>query len=446
MGTKSNKTTVSFHSLGCFKNLVDTEVLGGLLEKNNLQLVSPYEGSDWIVINTCGFIRAAKEESIDSILEALEKKVQGEIKHVAVFGCLTERYYNDLIEEFKDADILWGVNDLETLAGMIANIDESEKSRDYKKTDRGLFLYNDSYKRIITTTPNVTFIKISEGCNMTCSFCAIPQIRGQYRSREISSIIKEAQKYKDMGFEEINLISQNSTYFGKDRGKKSELPLLLEEISKVGLKCVRVLYLMPEEITPEIIDAFAHPSIAPYFDLPFQHVSEPVLKRMNRGGNFKKNLQLIETIRKKYPEAVIRSSFIVGFPGETEEDFNELVRFAQTAVIERIGVFGYSDEENTPAFDLGDKLTEDVIELRRELLMDISDQNIEAYNESLVGTEQYFLPLGPWDNNATIGRILSQGPDTDGLTRVEVPFGDYYKMYPIKITGFQNELLNGEEL
>lgn len=440
---KNQITTASFVSLGCFKNIVDTEVLGGMLEKHNIKIVSSYEDAEWLIINTCGFVRDAKEESIQEILAALEKKESGETKHVAIFGCLTQRYYNDLKETFKEADIVWGVNDLDQLARTIAET----KKIEYK--DKNLFLYDDNHKRLITTTPNSTFIKISEGCNMTCSFCAIPQIRGAFRSRAIDSIIKEAEKYKNMGFQEINLISQNSTYFGKDRGPKSQLPDLLKEISSLRFNAVRVLYLMPEEVTDEIIDGFSYPSILPYFDLPFQHVAPNVLKRMNRGGGSKKNSELIKKIRAKYPDAVIRSTFIVGFPGETESNYEELKAFAKVSRIERFGVFAYSDEENTEAFKLKDKLEPDVIELRKELLMDISDENIEKYNEKIIDTTQEFLPLGPcpWDSSATIGRIMSQAPETDGMTQVaDVPFNDDYRMYTIKITGFQNELLYGEPL
>jgi ribosomal protein S12 methylthiotransferase len=439
---KNQTVTASFVSLGCFKNIVDTEVLGGMLEKHNIRIVSSYEESDWVIINTCGFIRDAKEESIDEILRTLEKKESGEIKHVAVFGCLTQRYYEELKKNFKEADIVWGVNDFEELAKLIAD----KKKEQYK--NKNLFLYDDNHKRIITTTPNSTFIKISEGCNMKCSFCAIPEIRGEFRSRSIDSIVKEAEKYKKMGFQEINLISQNSTYFGKDRGTKSQLPELLKSLSTIEFHAVRVLYLMPEEVTDEIIDAFAHPFIVPYFDLPFQHVSPGILKRMNRSGGSKKNLELISKIRRKYEDAVIRSTFIVGFPGETQEDFEELINFARESEIERFGAFAYSDEENTEAFNLKEKIEPDVIELRKELLMDVSDQNIEKYNDRIMDTTVNFLPLGPcpWDGNATIGRIESQAPETDGLTQVAEPFDNGYRVYAVKITAFQNEMLYGEPI
>jgi ribosomal protein S12 methylthiotransferase len=438
-------TSVSFVSLGCFKNIVDTEVLGGILEKKNIRIVSAYEASDWVVINTCGFIREAKEESIDEIFSALEKKEKGEIKHVAVFGCLTQRYYQDLKASFKNADIVWGVNDLEELADIIAAYDKIDNGKK-EYADERLFLYDHTHKRIITTTPNVTFIKISEGCNMKCSFCAIPLIRGPYRSREIDSIVREAEEYKSMGFQEINLISQNSTYFGKDRSEKSQLPQLLKELSKLDINRIRVLYLMPEEVTDEIIDAFSYRTVIPYFDLPFQHVSAKLLKRMNRGGGVRQNAELVQKIRGKYKDAVIRSSFIVGFPGETEEDFKLLLEFAEAAGIERIGVFGYSEEEKTEAFAFGDRIEPGVIEERKERLMDVSDINIQKYNRKLVHSLQEFLPLGSWDNNSTIGRIMSQAPDTDGLTRVNVPFDDHYTPYRITITGFEYEMLYGEQI
>ncbi|HLP58376.1 MAG TPA: 30S ribosomal protein S12 methylthiotransferase RimO [Candidatus Deferrimicrobium sp.] len=439
---EKQKITASFISLGCFKNIVDTEVLGGMLEKYNIRIVSSYEDSDWIIINTCGFIREAKEEGIEEILAALEKKESGETKHVAIFGCLTQRYYEELKANFKKADIIWGVNDLDQLASLIAN----EKKEEYR--NKNLFLYDENHNRIITTTPNTTFIKISEGCNMYCSFCAIPQIRGPFRSRSIDSIIEEARKYKEMEFQEINLISQNSTYFGKDRGPKSQLPELLKEISTLGFNAVRVLYMMPEEVTDEIIAAFSYPTIIPYFDLPFQHVSPTILKRMNRGGSSEKNLTLIKKIREKYPEAIIRSSFIVGFPGETKAEFKELLEFAVKSEIERLGVFGYSDEENTDAFKLKKKNSQVVIETRKETLMDISDRNMEIYNKKITGTEQDFLPHGPspWSSGSTIGRIKSQAPETDGFTQVNEPFEDDYHMFKIKITGFQHEMLYGERL
>jgi ribosomal protein S12 methylthiotransferase len=433
-----HKTTVSFISLGCFKNIVDTEVLGGMLEKHDIKVVSHYENSDWVIINTCGFIQEAKEESIDEILRALERKEKGEIKKVAVIECLIQRYYQDLKKHFQNADIVWGVNDIEHLARLIA----SNRRQDYSSKE--LFLYNENHHRITITTPNSTFIKISEGCNMSCSFCAIPQIRGPYRSRTILSIMTEAEKYRNKGFQELNIISQNTSYFGKDRGKKSLLPRLLKELSTLDIKWIRVLYLMPEEVDEEVIEAFSNHSIIPYFDLPFQHVSAPILKQMKRKGGSQKDLELIGKIRKKFPDAVIRSTFIVGFPGETEQEFLELEEFARESAIERIGIFGFSPEENTPAFLLKNRVDPPVIDRRKQHLMDISDQNIESYNKGMLNSIQEFIPLGPWENYSTIGRIASQAPEVDGLTQIQSPFNENYEIRKVRITGFRNEFLYGE--
>jgi ribosomal protein S12 methylthiotransferase len=435
---KPENRSVSFVSLGCFKNTVDSEVLAGMLKKRGMEIVSEYENPDWQIINTCGFIRDAKEESIDEILIALEKKEKGEIKKLAVFGCLIQRYRQELKDTFKNVDILWGVNDMEELADALANDQPSEYP------DKNLFLYNDIQPRLSFTTPGSTFIKISEGCNMTCSFCSIPMIRGPYRSRPIISILKEAEHLKKQGVEELNLISQNSTYFGKDHGKHSQLPDLIKEISSLGFRWLRVLYLMPEEITTEILEAFAEPSLLPYFDLPFQHVSARILKMMQRGGGYKENMRLVRQIKKMFPQAVLRSTFIVGFPGEGHDDFRQLLEFAEEAAIERIGVFGFSLEENTASCKLPQRKKPQTIESRKNLLLDISDKNLQKYNQTLIGQALDFLPLAPWSNGRTIGRIGSQAPEVDGHCEVQVDFSEKFKLLPIKITGFKNEMLFGE--
>jgi ribosomal protein S12 methylthiotransferase len=436
---KPDSRTVSFVSLGCFKNTVDSEVLAGMLKERGMEVVSEYENPDWLVINTCGFIRDAKEESIEEILTALEKREKGEIKKLAVFGCLIQRYRQELQNTFKNVDILWGVNDVEELADSIA------KDQPTEYQDKNLFLYNDRHQRLPFTTPGSTFVKISEGCNMACSFCSIPMIRGPYRSRPISSILKEAGHLKNQGVEELNLISQNSTYFGKDRAKHSQLPDLLKKISGLGFRWLRVLYLMPEEITTEILESFAGPSILPYFDLPFQHVSAGILKKMQRGGDFKKNMRLVRQIRSMFPKAVLRSTFIVGFPGEGEDDFKQLLEFAEESAIERIGVFGFSLEENTASCKLPGRKKPQTIDDRKNRLLDISDKNLLKYNRALIGQTVDFLPLAPWTNSSTIGRIGSQAPEVDGHCEVQVKFSEKFKLLPIKLTGFQNEMLFGEK-
>jgi ribosomal protein S12 methylthiotransferase len=269
-------------------------------------------------------------------------------------------------------------------------------------------------------------------------------IRGPYRSRSIISILKEAEHLQKQGVEELNLVSQNSTYYGKDRGKLSQLPDLLKEIARLGFRWLRVLYLMPEEITAEILAAFAEPSLLPYFDLPFQHVSARILKMMRRGGDFKQNMQLVRQIRNMFPNAVLRSTFIVGFPGEDEDDFKQLLEFAEEAAIERIGVFGFSLEENTASCKLPQRKKPQTIETRKNRLLDISTNNLRKYNQGLIGKTMEFLPQAPWSNGSTIGRISSQAPEVDGHCAVKIKFNEICKLYPIKIKRFQNEMLFGE--
>lgn len=432
-------TRAAFVSLGCFKNTVDSEVLAGMLQERGLAVVSEYESPDWLIINTCGFIRDAKEESIGEILSALERREKGEFRRLAVFGCLIQRYHGDLKETFAAADILWGVNDMPALADAIAG------DRPAAYPDRERFLYDDRHRRPAFTTANSSFIKISEGCDRACSFCAIPDIRGPFRSRAIPSILREAEALKRRGVEELNLISQNSTYFGRDRGRESQLPDLLKELAPLAFRWLRVLYLMPEEVTPEILDGFAQPTVLPYFDLPFQHVSPPVLKKMNRGGSPAKNLRLVRDIRRRFPGAVLRSTFIVGFPGESEVDFRRLLDFAAEAALERIGVFAFSPEENTASFALAGRKSPRTAAERKRRLLDVSDRNLRDFNRRLVGQALDFLPLGPWTHDATIGRIWAQAPEVDGHCRVRGRYRESAAMFPVRIAGFEEEMLLGEK-
>ena len=434
------QTTVSFVSLGCFKNTVDTEVLGGMLTERGIRIISSYEEADWIVINPCGFIQPAKEESISEILSALELKTNGQVRHVAVIGCLSERYLEELRQNFPDVDLIWGVNEPQGLATAIARNQPAQ----YGKNPA--FLYDHTHSRIQTTPPNTGFIKVSEGCDMKCNFCAIPAIRGPYRSRDIESVIREAAAMRKRGVAELNLISQNSTYFGIDRGPSAQLPLLLKSLSTLGFDWIRVLYLMPEAVTQEILEGFAHPGILPYFDLPFQHVATPLLRRMRRGGSADSFQRLIETIRRDFSDAVIRSTFITGFPGETEALFQELCDFARELRIERIGAFDFSPEEGTPAFDLDGRIPSEDAVLRREELMDISDANLEIYNRRITDTVQPFLPGGPspWEQETTLGRISSQAPEVDGLTEIRADFSMASPPVSVRITDFRQNILQGE--
>lgn len=429
---------ISLVNLGCFKNNVDTEVLAGLLQNEGFTIVSTYENAHWLIINTCGFIQNAKEEGISEILEGLEQKEKGKIKYLVVFGCLVQRYYREFRDNFKKVDLFWGVNDIPRLARMIG---KKDFSAEYK--DRGLFLYDHRHHRPAMMTGNSSFIKISEGCNMGCSFCAIPSIRGPYRSRTVESLVREAGKMADRGVQELNVISQNSSYFGRDRPRGPCLDSLLEELSRLDIPWIRVLYLMPEEMSAPLIEAFGHDRILPYFDLPFQHVAPGILDSMNRRGDIKEKYRLIENIRGRFDHAVIRSAFIVGYPGESRQDFSELVAFARETRIERIGVFGYSDEDGTPAFGLSDKISPEEIQERKEKLMDVSDDNMADYNRSLIGGKMDFIPQGPspWKAENHLGRVSSQAPQVDGFTELIGEKEPGSAIIPVRIVDFKNEIL-----
>jgi len=435
-----SETTCAFVSLGCFKNTVDTEVLGGLLAGMGVHIVSPYEDADWVVINTCGFIQTAKEESIGEIFSALEKKAGGQVRHVAVTGCLSERYLSDLRKNFPDVDLLWGVNDPQELARAIATGTPAVYG------GAAPFLYDHTHPRILTTPPNTAFVKISEGCDMNCSFCAIPAIRGAYRSREAESVVREAAAMRERGVAELVLISQNSTHFGRDLTPPSQLPGLLQALSTLGFDWIRVLYLMPEEVSEEVLAGFSHPGVLPYFDLPFQHVVPTLLRRMHRRGDAESFARLISSIRRSFPEAVIRSTFITGFPGETEDAFRQLCEFARESRIERIGAFAFSPEEGTPAFDLDNQVAPEDAQNRREELMDISDANLEAYNRRILETAQWFLPGGPspWERGTTLGRIASQAPEVDGLTEIHADIPMTSAPVRVRISSFRQNILQGE--
>lgn len=441
---KKKNITVTYRSLGCFKNDVDTEVVLGNLEKRGFQIVPDEDCADWMIINTCGFIRDSKEESIDTIFNALELKETGDVKNVAVFGCLIERYIEDIREEFKEVDILWGVNGFDELCDRI----EQETPGIYQRGTHPLFLYDHDDSRYNIGGEKSAYIKIAEGCNMTCSFCAIPSIRGHYRSREIHSIVDEAEQIFERGVEELIVISQNTSWYGTDIEGETMLPELIKELSAIGFKWIRILYLMPEDVNEEMLTIFRLPGVLPYFDLPFQHVSERILQKMNRRGNSAEKIDLIRKIRSQYKDSVIRATFITGFPGEQETDFEELKKFAEESEIERIGAFAYSDEENTTAFEMEPKVDPGLATDRRELIMDISDFNIEKYNRKIENTTTEFLPLGPcpWDSGSSIGRIASQAPEVDGLTVVKTPFEEMDSITEIRITGFENEILYGEKV
>ena len=384
-------------SLGCPKNLVDSEVLLGRLSTAGAEFSSDLSSADVIIINTCGFIEDAKRESIEAILGALETG-----KKVLVMGCLVERYREDLEKEIPEVEGFFGT-----------------QSWDEVLRHLGLRNPHSNNVRLVTTPGSYAYLKIAEGCNRQCSFCAIPSIRGRHRSREKGDLIDEAKFLADQGIKELVVVSQDTTYYGRDLGKGFGLVDLLEELDIVdGIRWIRLLYLYPTEVSDRLIDFISDSEkVLPYFDIPFQHISDRVLKSMRRGYDGLFVRKLIEKIKGKIPQAVLRSTFIVGYPEEGEEDFIELRRFIEEGHFHWAGFFAYSREEGTHAFHLGDPVTEEAKRERINILSEIQDRVTGSYNKELRG--QHDVLLEGEEDGKLIGRVWQQAPEIDGVTIFE---------------------------
>src|SRR5213593_480565 len=363
---------IGFISLGCPKNLVDSEVMMGQLKVNGYQITADASEADTVVVNTCGFIDSAKQESIEAILEAARLKTEGKAKRLIVAGCLVERYRDELKAEMPEVDAFIGTSQINDI---LAVCDPKTNTRPLPILPLGnqsaTYLYDESTPRILATPSHYAFIKIAEGCDRPCAFCFIPQMRGHFRSRRFGSIVAEAQQLAEEGVKELILVAQDSSRYGEDLGKQDALAHLLRELSHTdGIEWVRVMYTYPTHISDTFLDVLAEePKAVKYLDMPLQHASQNVLKSMIRGGNRASLERLIERVRHRVPGLAVRTTFIAGFPGETEEDFNELLTFVRNVEFERVGVFTYSDEEGTPAYDLPNKVDSKVAARRRARLM-----------------------------------------------------------------------------
>jgi ribosomal protein S12 methylthiotransferase len=408
---------VGFVSLGCPKNLVDSEVMMGQLVARGHELTPHPDQADVLVVNTCSFIDPAKKESIDTILEMAEYKKIGRARKLIVAGCLVERYRGDIRKELPEVDAIIGVNEIEQIA------DEVE-SADHAPAPRGLYLYHDLTPRVLSTPKHFAYIKIAEGCDHPCTFCVIPQYRGAFRSRRFESVISEAARLFRQGVREINLIGQDTTCFGEDLGLKDGLALLLERLAGIETpaeKWIRFLYAYPNKVTQKLLDTIAaHPSLVKYIDMPLQHASAAVLKRMRRGASGDLFLKLIERIRRTIPGVAIRTSFIVGFPGETERDFAELCQFVQAARFDRLGIFSYSDEDTSASFHLDGKVDGRSIYHRKRRLAAVQRQISRRRNRELVGAEVPVLVEGVSKETDLLweARMATQAPEIDGITLV----------------------------
>ena len=399
-------------SLGCEKNRVDAEMILYSLKEAGYKIDQNAENADVVIINTCGFIRAAKEESIDEIFNFVRLKEQGKIKAIVVTGCLSERYKHDVMKEIPQIDAVVGIGALDEIVNVIEKVLQKEKSEIFKAKEN----LNLNGKRLLTTPRHYTYLKIADGCSNCCTYCAIPIIRGKYRSRKMEDIIAQAKELAQGGAKELILIAQDTTRYGQDIYDKLMLPELLRELCKIeDVKWIRLLYCYPERVTDELIETIAsEEKILNYIDLPLQHVSENILKMMNRTGNAKTLRELINKLRTKIPDIVLRTTFIVGFPSETEENFEELCDFANEMQFDRMGCFTYSPEENTKAALFENQISEEIKLKRQEILMEQQNLILERKCNSLPGKNVLALIDGFDETKGCLfGRSYMDLPDVD---------------------------------
>jgi ribosomal protein S12 methylthiotransferase len=410
---------VGFISLGCPKNLVDSEVMMGQLKANGYQLTADANEADTVVVNTCGFIDAAKKESIDAILEAARLKSDGKATRLVVAGCLVERYRDELKLSLPEVDAFIGTSQINDI---LAVCDPKTDTRSLPVISLGnqsaTYLYDESTPRVLATPSHYAFIKIAEGCDRPCAFCFIPQMRGHFRSRRFGSIVAEAQQLAEEGVKELILVAQDSSRYGEDLGKQDALAHLLRELSHTdGIEWVRVMYTYPTHISDLFLDVLAEePKAVKYLDMPLQHASQNVLRLMKRGGNRASLERLIKRVRDHVPGIAVRTTFITGFPGETEEDFEELLGFVRTVEFDRVGVFTYSDEEGTPAFDVPNKVDPRVAKQRRARLMKEQARISRKRNKARIGERVQVIFEGESNESDLLwqGRLETQAPDIDG--------------------------------
>ena len=421
---------VGFISLGCSKNLVDTELAIGIFKNKKYNIVNDPKKADIIVINTCGFIESAKEEAINTILEMAEYKKK-RCKYLIAMGCLVQRYYDDLIKLLPEVDLFIKIDEYNNLWDKIEDlvkrdIVEKSKTKTSKKISEieplPMPKYNEFMERIVTTGENYAYLKIGEGCSNKCTYCAIPYIRGPFVSREMDEILNEAKMLTKKGIKELIVIAQDTTKYGVDIYGESKLAELLEKLSKIdGIEWIRFLYSYPEGITDKLINVVAtNGKIAKYFDIPIQHISNPILKKMNRRTSKENIISIIEKIRKQIPDVTLRTSLIVGFPGETNENFEELLEFVKTTKFDKLGVFKYSKEEGTPAARLPEQIHGNTKKARYNKIMAEQQKISKQVLENKVGKNYKVLVEDmSFDGKYFVGRTMQDVPEEDGLVYIE---------------------------
>ena len=436
---------ILFISLGCDKNLVDTEVMLGMLASRGYEMTNDEQEADIIVINTCCFIHDAKEESIQNILEMAEYKKTGSAKALIVTGCMAERYRQEILDEIPEVDEVLGTTAYDRI---LDAVDAALAGQHEVMTADLDALPLPETKRLVTTGGHFAYLKIAEGCDKHCTYCIIPKIRGNFRSVPMERLLKEAQDLAEQGVKELILVAQETTLYGKDLYGEKSLPKLLRELCKIsGIRWIRILYCYPEEITDELIQVMKEePKICHYLDLPIQHANDTILKRMGRRTSKQELIDIVQKLRKEIPDICLRTTLITGFPGETQEQHEEVMEFIDTLEFDRLGAFTYSPEEDTPAATFEDQIDEEVKEDRQADIMELQQEIAFDKAEDMIGREVLVMIEGKVaDENAYVGRTYRDAPNVDGLifinTDVELISGDFAK---VKVTGALDYDLIGE--
>ena len=436
---------ILFISLGCDKNLVDSEVMLGLLDAKGYQMVDDETLADVIVINTCCFIHDAKEESIQTILEMAQYKTEGRLKALIVTGCLAQRYQKEILEEIPEVDAVLGTTSYDRI---VETVEEALAGNGHLELADVDALPLVDVKRLVTTGGHYAYLKIAEGCDKHCTYCIIPKIRGNYRSVPMERLLKEAEELAEQGVKELILVAQETTLYGKDLYGEKSLSKLLRELCKInGIRWIRILYCYPEEIDDALIQVMKEEKkICHYLDLPIQHANDTILKRMGRRTSKQQLKKIVRKLRQEIPDIALRTTLITGFPGETQEQHEELMEFVDEMEFDRLGVFTYSPEEDTPAAEMSDQISEEVKQERQAELMELQQDIVFDQAEDMIGQEVLVMIEGKVaDENAYVGRTYKDAPNVDGLifinTDEELMSGDFAK---VKVTGALEYDLIGE--
>lgn len=406
------KYKIGFVSLGCPKNLTDTETMIALTEKNHILVTNPAE-ADIIVINTCGFIESAKQESIDTIIEMGQYKQNGNLKRLIVTGCLAERYTEEILRDLPEVDAVVGTGSFYEIADVVDELENNEKVVRKADINREMPI---GLPRVLATPKSTAYLKIADGCNNNCTYCIIPKLRGKYRSVPEEAVLDEAKTLVKKGVLELILVAQDTTMYGIDLYKEYRLAALLKKLCKIdGLRRIRLQYCYPENVTDELIDTIAEEDkICKYIDIPFQHASTAVLKNMKRRSTYEKNCELLKKLRAKIPGITVRSTFITGFPGETDDDFAILKKFVEDYKFERLGVFAYSPEKGTKAAEMENQIDDETKEKRKDEIMELQSRISLEKNKEKIGTEIIVLCEEKIGENMYVGRSDADSPDVDG--------------------------------